>query len=81
MEEGKKGEGLGREGRLPFIFPSFALFLSFLPPPPLFAPATQAKKIAICAPPGYHSRYYKVNGYRHSAQRFLESLREHKSYL
>ena len=50
-EEGKKGEGLGREGKLPFILPFFALFPSFPPPPPLFAPATQAKKIAICAPP------------------------------
>ena len=49
-EEGKKREGLEREGKLPFLFPSFAL-LSLSSPPPLFAPATQAKKIAVCAPP------------------------------
>ena len=49
-EEGKKREGLGKEGKLPFLFLSFALF-SLPPPPPVFAPATLAKKIAICAPP------------------------------
>ena len=39
-EEGKKGGGLGRKGRAPFPFP-FRAFLPH-PPPPLFAPATQA---------------------------------------
>ena len=49
-EEEKKREVLGKEGKLPFLFSFFALF-SLPTPPPLFAPATQSKKIAICAPP------------------------------
>ena len=45
-EEGKKGGGLEREGKGPF--PSFAPF-SLLPPPPLFAPATQANNASANA--------------------------------
>ena len=37
--KGKRG-GLGREGKAPLPFP---LFRAFLPPPPVFAPATQAR--------------------------------------
>ena len=39
---GKKGGGLGREGKGPF-----PRFCSFLPSPPLFAPATQARTITF----------------------------------